>query len=136
MRKPTPLLLVFLVAPCIAFAQNRAALDFQITKITNNLISAPQFAYGGAGRYQIDSNKRWLEVEVEFTATPDFTDELGIKYYVLFNGKLLTGEVIHSSILSGRSKRSVMYIPPNALAYLADNRPIVTNRRIPIAVSR
>ena len=61
---------------------------------------------------------RWLEVEVEFTSTPEFTDELTFKYYILVNGKLLTGEVTHMNVTAGRDNRSVMYVPPKALARL------------------
>jgi hypothetical protein len=117
----------FIFVVLIACAQTGAAADFQITKITKNLISAPQFAYGGAEQYQTNQRDRWLEVEVEFTATPEFTDELTFKYHILFNGKLLTGEVTHINILSGRDKRSVMYVSPNALTRLSDNRPITAN---------
>jgi hypothetical protein len=97
---------------------------FRITKITKNLITAPQFSYGGAERYATDQHDRWLEVEAEFTAAPQFTDELTFKYFVLFNGQLLTGEVTHMNILGGRERRSVMYVPPNALAYFSNNRQI------------
>ena len=97
---------------------------FRITKITKNLITAPQFSYGGAERYATDQHERWLEVETEFTAAPQFTDELTFKYYVLFDGQLLTGEVTHINILGGRERRSVMYVPPNALAYFSNNREI------------
>jgi hypothetical protein len=127
MMKANRIPLLFIFVPLIASAQTRSAPDFQITKISKNLISAPQFTYAGAGQYQTNQRERWLEVEVEFTATPEFTDELVVKYYILFNGKVLTGEVTHSNILSGRQKRSVMYIPPNALAHLADNQPITAN---------
>jgi hypothetical protein len=97
---------------------------FRITKITKNLITAPQFSYAGAQRYPTDQRDRWLEVEAEFTAAPQLTDELTFKYYVLFNGRLLTGEVTHTNILGGRERRSVMYVPPNALAHFSDNRQI------------
>jgi hypothetical protein len=122
--------------PPVAFAQGPAqgpaqppisesAPDaFRITKITKNLITAPQFNYAGAERYATDQRDRWLEVETEFTAAPQFTDELIFKYYVLFNGRLLTGEVTHTNILGGRERRSVMYVPPNTLAYFSDNRQI------------
>ena len=127
MTKAIRISLLFVFVPLIASAQTQLAPDFQITKISKNLISAPQFAYTGAERYQTNQRDRWLEVEVEFTAAPEFTDELIVKYYILFNGKLLTGEVTHSNIPSGRQRRSVMYVTPNALAHLADNRPITAN---------
>jgi hypothetical protein len=97
-------------------AQTRPAADFQLTRITKNLISAPQFSYTGAQQYATNQRDRWLEVEVEFTAAPDFTDELTFKYFILFNGKLLTGEVTHINVPAGRENRSVMYVSPRTLA--------------------
>jgi len=73
-------------------------------------------------------------VEVEFIAAPNWTDELTFKYYVLFNGNLLTGEVTHVNIPAGRENRSVMYVSPRALARFGNNRPIAANSFQNIAV--
>ncbi len=128
-------LFVFLLLPLAAFAQGaRTGADFQITKITKNLIATPQFTYGGAEQYQTNQRDRWLEVEVQFTATPQFTDELTFKYYILFNSNLLTGEVTHVNIPAGRENRSVMYVCPRALVRFGNNRPITTNSCQNIAV--
>ena len=62
----------------VVFAQSRTT-EFQLTKITKNLVTTPQFTYNGAQQYPANQRDRWLEVEVEFTATPDFTDELTFK---------------------------------------------------------
>jgi hypothetical protein len=132
--KANPLLVFLVFLPLITYAQPRPAADFQITKITKNLISTPQFAYTGGQSYQTNQRDRWLEVEVEFAAAPELTDELTFKYYVLFNGNLLTGEVTHVNIPAGREKRSVMYVPPRALARFGNNRPITENSFQNIAV--
>src|SRR5438034_11347665 len=118
----------------ITWAQIGVAADFQITKITKTLISTPEFSYGGGGQYRINQRDRWLKVEVEFVAAPDWTDELTFKYYILFNGSLLTGEVTHLNIPAGRESRSVMYVPPRALARFANNRPIAENSCQNVAV--
>jgi len=120
--------------PYAAAAQTRGLGEFQITKITKNLISAPQFTYTGAEQYQTNQRDRWLEVEVEFSAAPEFTDELTFKYYILFNGKLLTGEVRHSNIAAGTNNRSVMYISPRTLARFGGNRPVTPSSFQNIAV--
>ena len=132
--KAGSLLVLSIFLPLIASAQTRPAADFQITKITKNLIPTPQFAYAGATQNQTNQRDRWLEVEVEFRATPELTSELTFKYYILFNGTLLTGEVTHINIPAGRENRSVMYIPPRALARFANNRPITENSCQNIAV--
>ena len=123
--------LIFL--PLIASAQTP---EFQIAKITKNLIPTPQLAYAGGPQHQNQTNQRdrWLEVEVEFKATPELTNELTFKYYILFNGTLLTGEVTHVNIPAGRENRSVMYIPPRALARFANNRAITENSFQNVAV--
>jgi len=128
------LICVIVLLPYAANAQTRRARDFQITKITKNLISAPQFIYTGAEQYQANQRDRWLEVEVEFSAAPEFTDELTFKYYILFNGKLLTGEVSHTNIAAGTSNRSVMYVSPRTLARFGGNRPVTANSFQNIAV--
>ena len=132
--KAGSLLALSIFLPLIGSAQTRAASEFQITKITRNLIPTPQFAYTGAAQNQTSQRDRWLEVEVEFRATPELTSELAFKYYILFNGTLLTGEVTHVNIPAGRENRSVMYIPPRALARFANNRPITENSCQNIAV--
>src|SRR5438034_3582224 len=131
MKANSPLAFFVLLIAC---AQISAAADFQITKITKNLISTPDFSYGGGGQYRINQRDRWLEVEVEFVAAPDWTDELTFKYYILFNGNLLTGEVTHVNIPAGRENRSVMYVPPRTLARFANNRPIAENSCQNVAV--
>jgi hypothetical protein len=116
-----------------AFAQTRSA-EFQLTKITKNLVSTPKFIYTGAQQYPTDQRDRWLEVEVEFSATPDFTDELTFKYFILINGKVLTGEVTHVNVAAGRDNRSVMYVSPRALARFAGNGGVTSNSIQNIAV--
>lgn len=109
-----------------AQAQTRAT-EFQITKIGKNLIATPQFTYSGAEQFQANQRDRWLEVEVEFIATPEFTDELTFKYYILLNGKLLTGEVTHTNVAAGRDNRSVMYVSPKTIARVLGNKPMAPN---------
>jgi hypothetical protein len=131
--KALALLFALALSASGVFAQNRSA-DFQLTKITKNLVSTPQFTYTGAQQYPSNQRDRWLEVEVEFTATPDFTDELTFKYFILINGKLLTGEVTHVNVAAGRDNRSVMYISPQALARFAGNGGVTLNSIQNIAV--
>lgn len=112
----------------------RGASEFQLTKITKNLITAPQYTYTGAQQYQANQRDRWLEVEVEFAAAPEFTDELTLKYFILVNGKLLTGEVTHTSIAAGRENRSVMYVSPRTLGRFMGNRAVTANAVQNVAV--
>jgi hypothetical protein len=118
----------------LACAQARPGTDFRLTKITKNFVSTPQFTYSGAEQYQANQRDRWLEVEVEFAAAPDFTDELTFKYFILLNGRLLTGEVTHVNVAAGRENRSVMYVSPRTLARFMGNRALTPNAVQNIAV--
>src|SRR5437868_3629426 len=107
-----------------AMAQPRGEVDFQLLKINTNFISSPQFTYTGAEQFQADQRERWLEVEVTFACAPEFTDELTLKYFILVNGKLLTGEVTHVNIPAGRENRSVVYVTPKTLQRLMLGRTV------------
>jgi hypothetical protein len=112
----------------VGFAQVvRGPSEFQLTRITKNLISTPQFVFTGAEQFVPNQRDRWLEVEVEFGAAPAFTDELTFKYFILLTGRLLTGEVTHTNIAAGRDNRSVMYVSPKTLARFLNNRPVTPN---------
>lgn len=119
------ILFALVLSPIALFAQAPPpGGGFAITKISKNLITMPQYGYTGAQQYQSNQRELWLEVEVEFSAAPEWTDELTFKYYILFNGKLLTGEVTHTNIPAGRDNRSVMYVAPRTLARFGGKRPV------------
>ena len=113
-------------------AQNRGS-DIQLTKISRDLITPPQYAYTGAEKLS-ESHDRWLKVDVQFSAVPEFTDEVTFKYYILIGGKILSGEVTHVNILAGRELYSSMYVPPHVLASVLGNRPPSTTLVENIAV--
>src|SRR5689334_760177 len=92
-------LLIFgvMAVPSAGRAQG-AAGGFQIAKINKNMITSPQFTY--IGGEQITTNQRdyWLSIDTEFNSTVDVADDVTFKYFVLINGKVLTGEVTHMNI--------------------------------------
>ena len=114
-----------------AFGQTR---DFQLLRIAPNFISSPQFTYTGAEQHVADLRERWLEVEVTLAATPEFSDELTVKYFILFNGRLITGEVTHTNIPAGRENRSVIYVTPKTLGRLMLGRTVTNAALQNIAV--
>lgn len=132
MTRTSGLIVLSLVFSAASPAQTRA--EFQITKITRNLIATPQFTYNGAEQFVANQRERWLEVEVEFAAGPDWTDELTFRYYVLYNGRLLTGEVTHTNIAPARANRSVMYVSPRTLARFGGPQLLTANSFPNIAV--
>ena len=124
------ILLCVLASPL--FAQNRAA-DFRLTKIDRDLILSPQYNYSGAEQKR-ENRERWLRVDVQFSAAPEYTDELTFKFFVAINGKVLSGEVTNVNILAGREHWTVMYVPPHALAHLLQGRAATTTSIENIAV--
>jgi hypothetical protein len=126
--------LVCLLMPGTTMAQVRLVKEFQITKITRDFLATPQFAYGGAEQHPAAEPDRWLQVEVEFAATPALTDQLTVKYFILFNGNLFTGEVTHVNVPAGRERRSVIYMTPRTLVRYGGNRPIAVNSVPNVAV--
>ena len=73
-------------------------------------------------------------MEAEFAAAPAFTDELTVRYYILFNGNMFTGEVTHVNVPGGRERRSVIYMPPHVLDRYAGTRPLTPNSVSNVAV--
>lgn len=133
MKRIAVTMLALLAVAGSAWAQTGGG-NFQVLKITKNLITTPQFGYSGAQQYPTNLRDRWLEVEVEFAATPEYTDELTFKYFILINGRLLTGEVTHMNIPAGNDNRSVMYVSPRALARVMGRSAITQNAVQNIAV--
>jgi hypothetical protein len=117
-----------------AFAQARQLSEFQLTKITRIITTSPDYSVTGTEQFATERNDEWLAVEVEFTAAPEFTNELTIKYFVFLNGKVLTGEVTHINVAGGRERRSIMYVPPRTVARLNNNQAITPSAVRNIAV--
>jgi hypothetical protein len=112
----------------------RLVRDFQITKINREFVTTPVLAYAGGEAAPRGQGGRWLQVEAEFALAPAFTDELTVRYYILFNGNIFTGEVTHVNVPGGRERRSVIYMPPHVLERYAGNRPLTLNSVPNVAV--
>lgn len=130
------LLPVFLfAATSIVCAQAPAAVGgFQLTKINRELEATPEYNLSQGPSVKNPGHERWLQVEAEFTATPEFTDELTFKYYILIDGKLLTGEVTHVNIPAGKELHSVMYVSPRALTHILGSRSLTATSLQNVAV--
>jgi hypothetical protein len=124
---------LFAIASPVAMAQ-RLVRDFQITKINREFVTTPVLAYAGGEAAPRGQGGRWLQVEAEFALAPAFTDELTVRYYILFNGNIFKGEVTHVNVPGGRERRSVIYMPPHVLERYAGNRPLTLNSVPNVAV--
>lgn len=91
--------------------------NIKVKKINPSVITSPEF------RTDVPDKRspklKWFEIEVEFDVDKipkgQVIDELTFKYVVLFNGKLLTGEVTHVNIPNGSDHYSVMYMSPRSI---------------------
>jgi hypothetical protein len=128
-----PLFALALLAIATPVLAQRSATGYEINKISPSMVRTPDFQFQGDQK-KVGRGEQWLEVEVEFTAVPEMTDELTFKYYILFAGKLMTGEVTHVNIPKGRGLYSVMYVSPRTLARMTGGKPISANSIENIAV--
>jgi hypothetical protein len=99
-------------------------LDYKILKITPALVKTPVPQFQGEQKRTPGQPQQWLEVEVEFQAQPEITDELTLKYFIWVGDKVLSGEVTHVDIFKGRDLISVVYVSPKALLKLAGGRNV------------
>lgn len=107
----------------------QANTEFQISKITPDMVTTPDYNYSfGPKGKKVSKNKDFLEVEVTFDwqprlKKPEFLDEVTVNYYILLNNKsrenqqgtLLTGSVTHVAIPQAKGLNSVMYVSPRTL---------------------
>ncbi len=66
----------------------------------------------------------WLEIEVEFETKAEEIDEITLQYTIMFENKLLDGQVTHVNIPKGREHYSVMYVSPRALEKLTGGKAL------------
>src|SRR5205823_5899548 len=100
-----------------------AGAEYTIRAVHPAIVPSPDVSFNGT-QHRSGRAESWLEVEVDFESTVDWTDELTFKYYCLINGKCVTGEVTHVSIPKGRDLHSVMYIPPRSLMRVMEGKAL------------
>ena len=117
-------------------AQGRAT-DFTASKVTVELISTPEYQFTGTQR-RSDTREKWMEIEAEFEATPEFTEELTFKYYVQINKVVFIGEVTHVDIAKGKGLYSVMYISPRSISRIMDGKILSANaiEKVSVEISK
>jgi hypothetical protein len=119
MKKLLLPLCAFLLASTFASAQT-ALREFDVKKVNIALIDTPDYQVIGPPKKAFRPGK-WLEIEVNFDARPEFTDELVFNYYVYINKRLFVGQVNHVNIEKGMDLYSVIYMSPKMLARVMSN---------------
>jgi hypothetical protein len=114
------------------FAQDYRAsggAEFAILGIRDQLVQAPD--YGSvvptAGSRAQTLRRNWLRVEVEFESTPEWADDVAVRYYVVLgtgrDQRLFVGEMTHMNVARGRKHFSAMFMPPSALERYGRGKP-------------
>lgn len=100
--------------------------DFKINKITVAPNTTPQYTFNLAEQKKQGRAKTWMEIEVDFAAAPAFTQEITLNFFVAINvsenDSVFTGSVTLYGVEKGNSKVSVMYVSPQALAFIHGGR--------------
>jgi len=113
-------LLVQVICTSAIQAQGRAP-DFVVKAVNIEFISTPEYQFSGTQR-RADTREKWMEIETEFEATPEFAEELTFKYYVQINKVVFIGEVTHVDIAAGKGLFSVMYISPRSISRIMEGK--------------
>src|ERR1043165_2977364 len=79
----------------------------KLGKVQPEVIKAPEFNITG-GPQKRSKVGQWLEVEVEFETKAEEIDELTFKYTIMFEKRLLDGQVTHINIPKGRDHYSAV----------------------------
>jgi hypothetical protein len=101
--------------------------QYAIKTIAPSVILSPEISFTFGPQHPQGQAQQWLEVEVDFESTVPWTDELTLKYYILFANKCLTGQVTHIDVPAGRDLYSVMYVSPKTLARLLNGAQLSPN---------
>jgi hypothetical protein len=118
-------LLTGLLLAAMPLALHAQQLQYKIDKVTPSLIQTPIYQYQGDQRQNPSQAGKWLEIEVQFEAVPEVTDELTAKFYVMINNVVLSGDVTYINVPKGREQYACMYVPPATLTRLMGGKPVV-----------
>ena len=113
-----------LIPVVLSFAQEQqapASHPFQITAIRQRLLSPPDYRsiIMDAGSRSVSAGQNWLRIETEFESSPDWADDVQLKYFVLLgqgeNAHCLVGEITFVNVAKGAEHHSAMFVHPNTL---------------------
>ena len=124
MKTPIVFLLVIAAIGPVSFAQAPVvAGSVKISKVLPAIVKTPEYTITGGQnkRYKLGE---WLEIEVEYATKPEDIDDLTFKFTVMFEKKLLDGEVTYSNIAQGKDHFAVMYVSPKAMEKLTGGKAL------------
>jgi len=95
----------------------------KLGKVQAAVVKTPDFSLK-LGPEKRSKSGDWLEIEVEFETKAEEIDEITFQYTVMFENKLLDGQVTHVNIPKGREHYSVMYVSPRAIEKLTGGKAL------------
>ena len=114
----------FLIPALLTFAQISAPagpVAFKIRAIRQQLVAAPDYRslIMGGGNRSTTMSDNWLKIETEFDSTPEWADDVQVKYYVLLgeekNIRMFVGDMTYVNVARGTRHFSAMFIHPNTV---------------------
>ena len=98
----------------------------KLGKIKPEIVKTPDFTIK-SGPEKRSKTGEWLEVEVDFETKAEEIDEMTFEYTIMFENKLLVGQVTHVNIPKGREHYSVMYVSPRTLEKLTGGKTVTAS---------
>jgi hypothetical protein len=114
----------FLIPALLSFAQapdSDNTPTFKIRTIRQQLVSAPDYRtlILGAGSRSQTMSEKWLRIETEFDSSPEWADDVQVKYYVLLgsgkNMRMFVGDMTYVNVARGVRHISAMFMHPNTV---------------------
>jgi len=118
------LAVAFVIPAFLSFAQapdSENPVTFKIRTIRQQLVTAPDYRslITGSGPHSNTLSDKWLRIETEFDSTPEWADDVQLKYYVLLgtgkNARMFVGDVTYVNVAKGLRHISAMFIHPNTI---------------------
>ena len=123
MKTPIISSLAILALGLHSFAQAPVtAASIKLGKVMPAVVKSPEFQLS-SGPQKRSKPADWLEMEIDFETKVDIED-LTFKFTVLFEKKLLDGEVTYVNIAKGREHYAVMYVSPKSIEKLTGGKPM------------
>lgn len=123
MKTPIISSLAILALGLHSFAQAPVtAASIKLGKVMPAVVKSPEFQLS-SGPQKRSKPADWLEMEIDFETKVDI-EELTFKFTVLFEKKLLDGEVTYVNIAKDKNHYAVMYISPKGIEKLTGGKPL------------
>jgi len=122
------LFVAFSTSTCFSQASRSSGREIKIKGIKQKLVEAPDFGTftKELGTPSAGLIRRWLKIETEFESSPEWADDISLRYYVLMGkgdkAKLFEGELTYVNVARGQSHFSAVFMHPNTVQRYGDGQ--------------